>query len=306
MLSDLSFPAWGEARAASLEGTRNRLGPHSPLRNQILAALPRVDFARVLPHLEPVAMPPGWVVHGAGQRQRSLFFPTEGIVARLYETEAGATAAFAFTGNEGVIGVASFLGGESMPSQAVVISPGYAYRLDARVLTCEFEHVGPLPQLLLRYTQSLLAQTWQIAACNGRHSLEQQFCRLLLSFLDRLPSHELTMTQELISGLLGVRRESITEVAGKLQRAGEISYRRGHIAVLDRARLETRSCECYRVICQEHERSLLPESTVGNSGVPDASLRHRKALVRTRHAARHPGAVGSSVRAPTQATDERR
>lgn len=154
-----------------------------------------------------------------------------------------------------MIGVASFLGGESMPSQAVVISPGYAYRLDARLLTSEFEHNGPLPQLLLCYTQSLLAQTWQIAACNGRHSLEQQFCRLLLSFLDRLPSHELTMTQELISALLGVRRESITEVAGKLQRAEEIHYRCGHIAVLDRARLEARACECYRVIKREDERA---------------------------------------------------
>ena len=126
-------------------------------------------------------MPLGWVVHGAGQRQKSLFFPTEGIVARLYETETGASAAFAFTGNEGVIGVASFLGGESMPSQAVVISPGYAYRLDARLLQSEFEHDGPLPQLLLRYTQALIAQTGQIVACNGRHSVEQQLCRLILS-----------------------------------------------------------------------------------------------------------------------------
>jgi CRP-like cAMP-binding protein len=135
-----------------------------------------------------------------------------------------------------------------MPSLAVVISPGYAYRLDTRVLTAEFEHDGPLPQLLLHYTQSLLAQTWQIAACNGRHSLEQQFCRLILSFLDRLPSNELVMTQELMSALLGVRRESITEIAGRLQRAGAIHYRRGHIAVLDRSGLESRSCECYRAM----------------------------------------------------------
>jgi CRP-like cAMP-binding protein len=193
-------------------------------------------------------MPPGWVVHGAGQRQGRLYFPTEGIVARLYETEAGATAAFAFTGNEGVIGIASFLGGESMPSQAVVIAPGLAYWLDIRVLTAEFEHDGPLPQLLLQYTRSLLAQTWQIAACNGRHSLEQQFCRLILTFLDRLPSNELVMTQELISAMLGVRRESVTEIAGKLQHAGAIHYRRGHIAVIDRAGLEARACECYRAM----------------------------------------------------------
>jgi CRP-like cAMP-binding protein len=254
MLVGHSFPSHGETHATRPDGAQVPLGPHSPLQNHILAALPRADFERVLPRLEPVVMPPGWAVHGAGQRQRSLYFPTEGIVARLYETEAGATAAFAFTGNEGVIGVASFLGGESTPSQAVVISPGYAYRLDARLLTAEFEHDGPLPQLLLRYTQSLLAQAWQIAACNGRHSLEQQFCRLLLSFLDRLPSHELIMTQELISAMLGVRRESITEVAGKLQRAGEICYRRGHIAVLDRSGLEVRACECYRALRRGFDR----------------------------------------------------
>jgi CRP-like cAMP-binding protein len=221
---------------------------HPARRNRILAALPRADFDRVLARLEPVTMPSGWVVHEAGERQGGLYFPTEGIVARLYETEAGATAAFAFTGNEGVIGVASFLGGESTPSRAVVIAPGFAYRLDSRVLATEFEHDGPLPQMLLHYTQSLLAQAGQIAACNGRHSLEQQFCRLILSFLDRLPSNELVMTQELISSLLGVRRESITEIAGKLQHAGAIHYRRGHIAVIDRKGLEARACECYRTL----------------------------------------------------------
>ena len=243
-----------ELYAPRLKDAPAPFSSRAPKQNRILAALPRTDFARVLPHLEPVAMPPGWVVHGPGQRQGRLYFPTEGIVARLYETEAGATAAFAFTGSEGVIGVASFLSGESMPSQAAVISPGFAYRLDSRVLTNEFEHDGPLPQLLLHYTQSLLAQTWQIAACNGRHSLEQQFCRLVLSFLDRLPSNELVMTQELISAMLGVRRESITEVAGKLQRAGEIYYRRGHIAVLDRSRLEVRACECYRALKRDFDR----------------------------------------------------
>jgi len=242
-----------ELHTPRLKETSALFAAHAPRQNHILAALPRADFERVLPHLEGVAMPPGWVVHGAGQRQGTLYFPTEGIVARLYETEAGATAAFAFTGNEGVIGIASFLGGESMPSQAVVISPGFAYRLDSRVLTAEFEHDGPLPQLLLHYTQSLLAQTWQIAACNGRHSLEQQFCRLILSFLDRLPSNELVMTQELISAMLGVRRECITEIAGKLQREGAIHYRRGHIAVLDRAGLEALACECYRTLRRDFD-----------------------------------------------------
>jgi len=248
MLLDYSPLSSQEPYAPRLKHVPALFASHAPKQNHILAALPSADFERVLPHLEPVAMPPGWVVHAAGRRQGRLYFPTEGIVARLCETEAGATAAFAFTGNEGVIGVASFLGGESMPSQAVVISPGFAYRLDTRVLTAEFEHDGPLPQLLLQYTQSLLAQTWQIAACNGRHSLEQQFCRLILSFLDRLPSNEMVMTQELISALLGVRRESTTEIAGRLQRAGAIHYRRGHIAVLDRSGLESRSCECYRVM----------------------------------------------------------
>jgi len=254
MLLDHSSPSCREQCTHRLKDAPARFASCAPKQNHMLAALPRADFDRMLPHLEPVALPPGWVVHGAGQRQGRLYFPTEGIVARLYETEAGATAAFAFTGNEGVIGVASFLGGESMPSQAVVISPGFAYRLDTRVLTAEFEHDGPLPQLLLHYTQSLLAQTWQIAACNGRHSLEQQFCRLLLSFLDLLPSNELEMTQELISAMLGVRRESITEVAGKLQLAGAIRYRRGHIAVLDRPRLEARACECYRALRRDFDR----------------------------------------------------
>jgi len=253
---ELYTPGLGDAPAL--------FASHAPKQNHILMALPRADFERVLPHLEPVAMPPGWVVHGAGQRRRSLYFPTDGIVARLYESAAGETAAFAFTGNEGVIGVASFLSGESMPSQAVVISPGFAYRLDTRLLTSEFEHDGPLPQLLLHYTQSLLAQTWQIAACNGRHPLEQQFCRLILSFLDRLPSNELVMTQELISAMLGVRRESITEVAGKLQRAGQIYYRRGHIAVLDRAGLEARACECYRALRRDFGRLQVSRSAPGS------------------------------------------
>jgi CRP-like cAMP-binding protein len=248
MLLDHSPLSYRELHTPRLREVPVLLAAHAPKQNHILAALPGADFRRLLPHLEAVAMPPGWVVHGAGQRQGRLYFPTEGIVARLYETEAGATAAFAFTGNEGVIGIASFLGGASMPSQAVVISPGFAYRLDSRVLTAEFEHDGPLPQLLLQYTQSLLAQTWQIAACNGRHALEQQFCRLILSFQDRLLSDELVMTQELISALLGVRRESITEIAGKLQRAGAIHYRRGHISFVDRAEIEVRACECYRVL----------------------------------------------------------
>jgi CRP-like cAMP-binding protein len=305
MMIDPSLLPHGEAQAATLVDVRVALGPCSPFRNQMLSALPRADFERVHPRFEPAAMPPGWVVRGAEQRQRSLHFPTEDVVARLCETEAGATAAFAFAGNEGVIGVASYLGGESTPSQAVVISPGYAYRLDARLLTSEFEHDGPLPQLLLRYAQSLLAQTWQIAACNGRHSLEQQFCRLPLSFLGRLPSQELIMSQELISAMLGFRRESITEVAGKLQCAGELYCRRGHIAVLARARLEARACECYRVMKREDERLFFPESAAGDAGVPDPLLRHRQALTGTWRTARYARATGSTARASTQRSDGR-
>ena len=237
-----------EAPARRVDASRGPLALAAARKNCILAALPRADVERLLPHLEPVPLALGQVLHGAGQRRRHLFFLTAGIVARIYETEAGASAAFAFTGNEGVVGVASFLGGESMPNRAVVISPGFAYRLDECLLQREFAHDGPLPHALLRYTRSLFTQTGRIAVCNRRHSLEQQFCRLMLSCLDRLPSNELTMTQELISSLLGVRRESVTDVAGKLQRAGHIHYHRGHIAVLDRAGLEVHACECYRAV----------------------------------------------------------
>ena len=201
-------------------------------------------------------MPPGWTVHGAGDREKYLYFLTAGIVSRLYLTENGASAEFALTGSEGVIGVASFLGGESTPSQAVVLSAGYAYRLGVDLLQREFEHDGPLPHLLLRYTQALIAQTGQIAVCNRYHSLEQRLCRWILSCLDRLPSNELTMTQELIAEMLGVRRVGVTEAVGKLQEAGLIHCSRGHIAVLDRPRLEARVCECYAVVRRANDRLL--------------------------------------------------
>lgn len=255
-----------ESRTRRSDVSRGALALAAVRQNCILAALPRPDVERMLPHLEPVPLALGQVVHGAGQRRRHLFFLTEGIVARIYETETGASLAFAFTGNEGVVGVASFLGGESMPSRAVVISPGFAYQLDECLLQSEFAHDGPLPHSLLRYTRSLFIQTGQIAMCNRRHSLEQQFCRLMLSCLDRLPSNELTMTQELISTLLGVRRESVTDVAGKLQRAGHIHYHRGHIAVLDRAGLEAHACECYRAVKLDFDRLLGQDSAAGCPG----------------------------------------
>jgi CRP-like cAMP-binding protein len=198
----------------------------------------------------------GWSIHGAGDREKYLYFLTAGIVSKLYVMENGAPAGFALTGWEGVIGVASFLGGESTPSEAVVLSAGYAYRLEADLLKRESEHDGLLPHLLLRYVQALITQTGQIAVCNRHHSLDQQLCRWILSCLDRLSSNELTMTQRLIADILGVRREGVAEAAGKLQKAGLIHYSRGHIAVLDRPELEAQVCECYAVVKHEYDRLL--------------------------------------------------
>ena len=239
----------------------------SPRQNQLLAALPVQEYEHLLPNLEPVALPLGWTVHGAGDRQKYLHFLTEGVVSRLNVTRNGASTEFALTGREGVIGVASFLGGESMPSEALVLSAGYGYRLNSNVLADEFRHDGLLPRLLLRYTQALITQTGQIAACNRLHSVDQQVCRWILSFLDRSSCTELTVTQETLAGLLGVRRESVTEAAGKLQEAGLIHCSRGHIAVLDRRRLEARVCECYAVVKREYRRLLQPEDIGDDAGV---------------------------------------
>ena len=192
-----------EARFASRDGKCAISAQHTPRQNHLLAALPADDYERLLPHLEPVPLPLGWTVHGAGDREKYLYFLTAGIVSRFCVTESGASTEFAVTGREGVIGVASFLGGESTPSQAVVLSAGHAYRLGADLLKNEFEHDGPLPHLLLRYIQALITQIGQIAACNRHHSLEQQLCRWILSCLDRLPSNELTMTQKLIARYAG-------------------------------------------------------------------------------------------------------
>jgi CRP-like cAMP-binding protein len=213
-----------------------------------------MDYGRLLPHLELVPLPVGWTVQRAGVRVRYLYFLTAGVVSQFHETENGASAEFAVTGSEGVIGVASFLGGESTPSQAVVLSAGYAYRLKVDRLKNEFEQDGPLLHLLLRYTQTLITQMVQTAACNRHHSVEQQLCRWLLLILDRLPVYELSITQERIANMLGVRRESITEVAGNLQKAGLIHYSRGHIAVVDRLGLEALACECYAVVRNETDR----------------------------------------------------
>ena len=231
----------------------------NPRQNHLLASLPEEHYERLLPHLEPVSMPLGEVVYESGIQMRHVFFPTTAIVSLLYVMEDGASAEIAIVGNEGIVGVSLFMGGESTPSRAAVQSAGEAYRLPGRILKAEFEHGGPLQHLLLRYTQALLTQMAQTAVCNRHHTLDQQFCRWLLLSIDRLPSDELVMTQELIANMLGVRREGVTEAAGNVQKAGLIKYHRGHITVIDRPGLEARVCECYAVVKKEFDR-LLPEA----------------------------------------------
>jgi CRP-like cAMP-binding protein len=231
---------------------------HAPRQNHLLAALPAEERERLMPNLELVPMPLGHVLYESGSELRHVYFPTTAIISLLYVMLDGASAEIGVVGNEGIIGVALFMGGETMPNRAVVQSAGYAYRLKGQLLKQEFNRSGELQHLLLRYTQALLTQMSQTAVCNRHHSLDQQLCRWLLLSLDRLPANELVMTQELIANMLGVRREGVTEAAGKLQKAGLIQYQRGHITVLDRAGLEARSCECYAVVMQEYDR-LLPE-----------------------------------------------
>ena len=229
-----------------------------PRRNHLLAALPAQDLARLVPGLERVPLRLGEALYEPGSRMRHVFFPTTAIVSLLYVMEDGASAEIAIVGNEGIVGVSLFMGGETTPSRAVVQSAGHAYRLKGQTLKEEFYRAGPMQRLLLRYTQALLTQMAQTAVCNRHHSLDQQLCRWLLLSLDRLRSNELIMTQELIANMLGVRREGVTEAAGNLQRAGLIEYSRGRITVLDRPGLEARSCECYGVVRKEFER-LLPD-----------------------------------------------
>ena len=228
----------------------------NPEQNQLLAALPAGDLKRLLPHLEAVKLPLGLVIFESGSKSRHLYFPASGIVSLLYTMENGASTEIAVIGNEGVVGIALFMGGESTPSRAVVQSAGQGYRMKAAVVKAEFERGGPLQQLLLRYTQALIAQMTQTAVCNRHHAVDQQLCRWLLLSLDRLPSNELNMTQELIANMLGVRREGVTEAAGRLQDAGLIRYTRGRITVLDRPKLEKRVCECYAVVKKETQRLL--------------------------------------------------
>ena len=236
--------------------------PHTPKQNHILAALPDADYARLLPDLELIPMPLGWALYESGGHMSYLYFPTTSLVSLLYVMEDGASAEIAISGNEGLVGIALFMGGETTPSRAVVQSAGNGYRLGANAAKREFATGGHLQQLALRYTQALITQMAQTAVCNRHHSVEQQLCRWLLLSIDRLSGIELKMTQELISNMLGVRREGVTEAAGKLQAEGLIQYTRGHINVVNRAGLERRVCECYAVVKREYDR-LLPYRVPG-------------------------------------------
>jgi len=237
-----------------------RLGTSSPKQNHLLAALPAADYTRLLPHLEAIRLPLGWVVYESGSVQEYEYFPTDSIVSLLYVMDDGFSAEIAVVGSEGLVGISLFMGGDTTPSRAVVQSAGKGYRVKANVLKKEFALGDELQHLSLRYTQALMTQMAQTAVCNRHHSVDQQLCRWLLLSMDRLPGNELTMTQELIADMLGVRREGVTVAAHKLQTAGLIHYSRGHITILDRAKLEQRVCECYAVVKREYGR-LLPEIT---------------------------------------------
>src|SRR6202451_1692535 len=226
-------------------------------KNHLFASLPEAEWMRWSPLLEHVRMPLGEVIYESGVTLSYVYFPTTAIISLLYVMQNGASAEIAVVGNEGIVGISLFMGGQSTPSRAVVQSAGSGYRLKAQVMKAEFDKAGPVLQLLLRYTQALITQMAQTAVCNRHHSLDQQLCRWLLLSLDRLQGNELVMTQELIANMLGVRREGVTEGALKLQQAGLIRYARGHISVLDRDGLQKRSCECYAVVKKEYDR-LLP------------------------------------------------
>jgi CRP-like cAMP-binding protein len=228
-----------------------------PKSNRLLAALPESEWSRWQPQLERIDMPLGLVLYESGVPLDHVYFPTTAIVSLLYVMENGASAEIAVVGNEGIVGISLFMGGESTPSRAVVQSAGQGFRLKAETMKNEFNRAGPVLHLLLRYTQALITQMAQTAVCNRHHSLDQQLCRWLLLSLDRLQGNELAMTQELIANMLGVRREGVTEAALKLQKSGLIRYARGRISVLDRAGLEKRTCECYAVVKKEYDR-LLP------------------------------------------------
>jgi CRP-like cAMP-binding protein len=230
------------------------LGPDDPQHNHLLAALSPSARERIYPHLQLTEMPLGKVLYEPDDLLRHVYFPVDCIVSLLFVMESGASAEISVVGNEGLIGIALFMGGDTTPSRAIVQSAGHAYRLDGNRLKDEFHRNGGMQVLLLRYTQALITQMAQTAVCNRHHSVDQQLCRWLLLSLDRLASNQLNMTQELIANMLGVRREGVTDAAGKLQALGVIRYQRGHITVLDRPKLEELSCECYEVVKRETDR----------------------------------------------------
>jgi len=248
--------------------TRAMTGTSHPQQNHILDALPQPERDRLFPHLKPVALPLGEVLYESGDTLRHIYFPTDSIISLLYVLEDGGSAEIAVVGNEGAIGVALFMGGETTTSRAIVQSAGFAYRLTGARLKEEFGRHGELLHILLRYTQALITQMAQTAVCNRHHTVDQQLCRWLLLSLDRLSSAELTMTQELIANMLGVRREGVTEAAGKLQKLGVITYQRGHITVLDRPRLQQLCCECYAVVKKETDRLLPLHPLLGHGEQP--------------------------------------
>ena len=230
--------------------------PHDPTQNHLLASLPVAEFKRLSPHLELVPMPLGEVYCESGGKLQHVYFPTTSIVSLHYITENGASAEIAGVGKEGMLGISLFMGGNTTPSRASVRATGFGYKLKAKILIDEFNRAGSMQRMLLRYTQALITQTSQTAVCNRHHTVAQQLCRWLLMTLDRVSSNELILTQELIAGMLGVRREGIMEVLGKLRQDGIISYRHGHITVLNRSALEDQACECYSVVKSEFDRLL--------------------------------------------------
>lgn len=230
--------------------------PRDLQQNALLGRLPEEELNRLLPDLEKVTLALGQSLGESGEQMSHIYFPVDSIVSLLYVIENGASTEIAIVGHEGVVGVSLFMGGETTPNRAVVQSAGQAFRLKGHLLKKEFYRAGPMQRLLLRYTQALLTQMAQTAVCNRHHCLDQQLCRWLLLSIERLPGDKLNMTQELISNMLGVRREGVTESAGKLQKSGLISYNRGHITVIDKAGLEERVCECYAIVKEEYERLL--------------------------------------------------
>jgi CRP-like cAMP-binding protein len=254
---DRALPDGIERRSIMPETSSEAILPN-PRQNHLLAAMPDIEYARLLPNLELVDFKLGRAVYESGRPFSNVYFPITSIVSLLYVLESGASAEISVVGNEGIVGIALFMGGESMPNRAIVQSAGLAYRLDGQTLKLEFSRSGAFQHLLMRYTLALFSQMAQTAVCNRHHSVDQQLCRWLLLSHDRLSGNDLAMTQELIADMLGVRREGVTEAAGKLQNAGLIRYSRGLITILDRPGLEARVCECYEVVRKEFKR-LLPD-----------------------------------------------